>query len=1515
MSSSARAAVALAGLLALCASAVDARPVRHIASKPVAYSTKVAFMGYLRDKRVVTVYADGRVQVAPPKRAASADRRARLLAMMQRMHSPSMRTVQTRISPLRYGPLSGTISPVTRSRILSDLEHPPQRYVPGRVIVVFKTGVTMARDHDALTPAATQTLLRGLAARSASLTPHSFTTDPRTNLTLMQLGVDKVDRLLSNVDRGTLSSLRARAQARSTKSLLPIDNAFVLHVSGSSVEKAVRSLRASASVAYAEPDLTVSNMLASRVPLPSSMQTEIAGYRRSTKTFGRAVKSLAPSSIPTNAAVSFNIQAMLGASGVDAIAAFDEIGRTFNQLPGAGEIVTNVGLGDVYDASAAANPNDPCQPIVAASGPTMHLIGGQHYLDVPSMPLIPVWTSDADGNLYANGEACNVDAELGEVGLDFAVMAPLPHDQQRPGEVGSAGTDLLGIAPGASYRWIAPGTTTGALGASDLAGAFIAAARQVPAPSVITASIGWGADGYGFPGRYLEDDPVMQSIVASVVASGVVVCISSNDGTRTLTASAVGPSGGSAATNAATTGFTNVNDLFYSTAPSFDPDDGAIAAGGTTLDDIFSVTPQDAAGGTLASQSTFVTTRYNGPLTYSSGFGSRVNLSAPGDNIAAWYRNAPAYDGVGSDIDGGTSASAPEIAAAAAVAMQVARLTGHPFATPSAVRDALVATGTPVANPPQLDVAANVGPQVSVRRIVEQLLAAAGKPVQPGIARVAVHGRRSGGFFATGENLVLDATYVTALDPAFIKLDGPFTTADPSAVANFRGTDTGADLNSCITIAPDWEAIPANATYRLTVAGQPGRVIATTPRARMLPVQLFAAAGMALTPGTSRTLSLTYSASVGLHVIAESTFQLTFGPPAATSRLVLAPVVPATVTGSTIPVTYDIRSYPASLAANPVLNVSVPGEGTVQIGRGLLPYYSAMLASTHGTINVPVSALAGAGTYTFWIDMQPGTEISDLSDPAFARIDAGTARPPAPLLSAPGQTAWHSVVVPYKAPFTVTYDVSNVPRATGAIVELSAPPPAPSFFNAEYISGLNTFRNPNGSQLDDDGLITGSLYHVPVSGTSGSVTIDPSVAAIPATSYTNVRVIPTSGGTPVGEASDADTLQYLGIEPLFGGEISDAYINPAGTDGFLSEDVSAGTSADSQGLYLYTYEPFDVNAGTVGGVPLTFTTPNSIYFPPVQNGTAIAEAALDGATMNFFRATPLEGPFTQFTLPATVSPSTWLWAAATNSSPTRSAYLAIDYASGAIDVLAGDVTTGTFSAPVDVTSILGPNVDDEAIVDLAYDPNADRAYIVSEDYTLRCDQQSPQLVTVDFATSSASARPLPIGGGTPFYGGYQFAVDPATHMAAVATSCQYARGNVEAFRAAMILVDLRSGVTSSVFEHDLDSSTLSHGYPAMIGGDSPTIGIDSVNHLILQWSTFCPQLIAAVDVNARACLNEYDEHGALVKTIPNLFSNGFIDFGTVFNGVNGTTRTGVADGQEVYGAQFIISVDVQPYTY
>jgi hypothetical protein len=1518
MSSKVFAAIAFALSLSSAAAMVEARPNRPMTVvHPRITHPRVAMMGTLKDGRVATIYTDGRAVIVPA-RIAPGDRRAALKAQFGPV--ASRRTMQLGLSSARYGPLNGTITPPQRRKIMFDLEHPPQPYVPGRVIVAFKAGVTIAQDVDALTPAAALTLRKTVGAKRQDISPHPFTTDARTNLTLMRLGVDRSERLFAKVDRGTLGSMRARAEARAGHPLVAFDNAFILHVNASSVSNAVRTLRALPAVAYVSPDVAVDSMIAARHALPAAAMKELSPLRRPVRTFGRSAKSttVTTPTIPTNTAVSFNLQALLNAPGVDAVAAFDEIGQRFSQLPGAGEIITNVGLGDADDASAGQNPNDPCYDFVAGGTPTTHVIGGQRYLDFPSLPLIPVWVSDENGNLSPTAEVCGVDPELAEVGLDFSVMAPLPDNVQRSGETDTTGADLLGIAPGASYRWVAPGATDGTVGTTDVLGAFIGAARQIPAPNVITASIGFGYDGDGFPARYLEDDPLSESVVAAVVNANIVVCIAANDGTRDFTSAAIGPSGGSAATNIGTS-TTSVVDIGLTTAPSIDTDSGAIDVGASTLDDIIAANPQNPVITNLANTKAFSETRFDGQLGFSSGFGTRVNVSAPGDNVESLFLIGPSYDAVSVGLVGGTSASAPETAAAAAVALQVARLTGHPYATVSQVRSSLAAAGTPVANPPQSDVALNVGPQIDIRRIVEQLLAASGKPVQPGIARIAIQGRRSGSFIAQSNTRYLnDAVYVTTLDPTYIKLDGPFTIPLTDDAVAFPGSDTAADLNSYITIAPDWEGIPANASYRLAVAGQPSRVVATTPYARFLPVQLFAAAGVPLAPGTSRTLSLTYTASVGLHNVAESTIQLTFGPPATSSRLALAPIVPPVVSASMIPVTYDFRSYPRQLLSAPTLNISMPGNASHQLSEiGLYPYYSVPLSAQTGTVNVPVSALPGTGTYTIWIDFQSGTSTfpSDISDLAFTRVDAGTARPPAPLLSlGPGSLPVHTLDVPYKTKFIVSYDVSHVPGASGAIVELAAPPPSAFYPIPSLYDAFNTFRDPNGNAIDDDGVFTGSLYHVTTNGVSGSVTIDPTAAAIPATATVNVRVLPTNGGTPIAEGGDSSTIKYHGIESALGGPLDALFLNPNGSDGYMGEFGDIGPLQAN--LTVYTIEPFALSSGN-SGVSLAFTNSGNANYPIVQNDVGITVDTVDYQTLNYYRAVPLAAGFEPFTFPPGSLPATAIVAAAAgNSSPSRSAYIAFDIATGSFLVTRGDIATGNnFSEPIDITAFLeGALPFDDATQTLAYDPSADRAYVLVEDDSVACNAQSPQLVTIDFSAGTATTRSLPIDGGDTETYGYQMAIDPTTHMAAIATSCEYQQGANDAFRSQLSLVDLSSGGLSRVFEHTLGVEQTVHGFNGMIGGASAVIGMDPVNHLVLQRSMYCPNIVGLFDGNARPCLNLYDESGRLTKTVPNLFPAGFQDPRTVFNGANGSARTGVAMGQQP-GSSFVLSYDVQPYGY
>src|SRR5581483_2921678 len=119
------------------------------------------------------------------------------------------------------------------------------------------------------------------------------------------------------------------------------------------------------------------------------------------------------------------------------------------------------------------------------------------------------------------------------------------------------------------------------------------------------------------------------------------------------------------------------------------------------------------------------------------------------------------------------------------------------------------------------------------------------------------------------------------------------------------------------------------------------------------------------------------------------------------------------------------------------------------------------LTQTSGTVNVPVSALAGGGMYGIAIQATGNFEFTDF---AYTRVqDAPSdARPDAPVLSAAGASPGYNLSVPYGGSFGVKWNVTGVPGATGAYLEISAP--GPNDFNS-----FATFNNPNGTIRDDNG--------------------------------------------------------------------------------------------------------------------------------------------------------------------------------------------------------------------------------------------------------------------------------------------------------------------------------------------------------------------------------------------------------------------------------------------------------------
>lgn len=1214
-----------------------------------------------------------------------------------------------------------------RGHAMAELSIGPQHpYAASEVIVAYRDGIAGTRDLVTVDKPALRAMREGVAHHALGAVP-SYTNDFTLNRLLGSIGVDRSEHLFRHFNQSALEALNSNTM-RFGQRRLNFANAYLLHVSAASVPQAVALLGKYPAVAYVSPNWTVAPMHAAPIPL---RERELAGARQreSAMKYRPAERGqrLLPAVLPTNYTLTSSGQSMLNAPSMDAAAAFDEIDTKFHQLPGQGETVTNVSLGDLDDSSAASNSSDPCNFYASAYGPTTIVQGGQRYLDMPSMPLIPTFTTDVNGNISGTGEVCGVDPFLDEIGLDFSVMAPLPHNLQRGGEQGAGDTDLLGVAPGANFRLVVPTVAT----IVNIDAALLAAALQSPRPDVITASIGFGEDQYGFPSRYLEEDPLSEAIVASIVGNyHIPVCIASGDGVRTFTTVAIGPSGGSAPTEVVKPGGTPtvLNDDFLSTIPSVVFDSGSVDVGGTTLDDIFANPPQYAHAPQVIAQHAYAETRWTGFTSFSSGFGSRVNVAAPSDNILSLehvFGGGP--DSVSVVLNGGTSASAPLTAASIAVFLQVARLTGQPFSDPLAVRSFLASTGTPVPPVSQADTNLNIGPQVDVRAGVETLLGKKGIGT-PNVARVAVEQRRD-----------------------FGDLNGAFTSdTDPTNIDLANGARPGADELSWITIAPDWEYIPNRAQYTLYVTGHPRNVIASTPWARVLPVAILQAAGMPLVSSSTRTVNLTYSAGTGFKSLANINFSLTFGPAPALRNFALAPQVASTTTGNTIAVSYDVSTV--GNLNNPKLVVSEPGRVDSATGQLFHPAYSVPVTADHGTIDVPVSALQGGGIYGVGIELDSVNGI--YSNFAFTRVaPTSSHRPSAPLLSYNGSTPGHNLTIPYGGSFQVSYDVSSVPNADGAKLEISAAGPG--------AWGIyNPFNNPNGTIQDKNGLDVGSVYYAPVMGTSGMVTIDGSTVGLYPTLNHVVRVIPTRGGTAIGEGGDVSTVSMNGVFALDGGFVNNGWgINANGSDGFITsgQTLASGEIITSLENFSQTNNAIIQNIAA-GSSSLYFTEGWGVY------GSDIGLFG-DENTSTFASTFNLLNTVASGTIGAAWTPSYpstfFVDEGAANQSTDNAAFYGFDQSVNHYKLFTSNLTADTFSTLYDIQGpVAGFTL--PQYWGIGENTATNTAVLPADDFVNA--NNPPEIVLVNLATGTPTTF-TGLGSGFP----YGIGVDSVTNKAAVPT--------------------------------------------------------------------------------------------------------------------------------------------------
>ena len=1028
----------------------------------------------------------------------------------------------------------------------------------------------------------------GIAAARGRTVRAAHTTDGRVNSTLKLVGASSAEALLDGVPAARVAELSSAAGRRLGPQAVDLTRVYVVKV-GDGAADAARRLRATPGVAFAEPDFYVSAMDTNPVPLPgwvaksaARMPAPSAPAPSAGAAGGSAGSAATPAggsdgALPDNFGLASSLQSYLNSSGVDVAGAYADIAARFGQIPGQGENITNVSIGDLTDQSMA----DSGDSYVQYFGPTTVVQGGQRYLDYPSLPLIPTYTVDQAGAVNPLGTVEGVDPSLGEVLLDFSVMSPLPHDRQRVDAQGSGPTDLLGIAPGANYRLVEPAQPTFA----NIMTAMVAAAQQSPRPDVITASLGYGTDVTGFAGRYLEDDPVIRSVVAGLVQDdGIAVTISSNDGTRMYTPAPIGPDGGSTPTDVPTKGQspTSVADDAMSTTPSAVPDSGAITVGGTTLDDTVAVPPQ--SGGPLSRTGTFAETRLDGATNFSSGFGTRVNVSAPSDNIVALNHACCTASSAVAVLSGGTSASAPMTAAAVADVLQVARLTGQPM-NPAAVRSLLEDTGRAVATQPQIDRDLHVGPQIDVTRAVEAVLGgpAAAPPAPTSIVRVSVaHRTAIGGAGA-------DFTEMT--NPDAIDLAGPL---------DVFGGPTGEGLAGPITIGLDAVGVPRDGpvTYVLRVGSH--EYTSTTPSIRLLPSELLADAGQPLVSDGSRTITVKVEIRRGLEqILANATRTLTFGPTDGTNEMAPAPVVaPVVAAGRPVSVHYDLTGLRAensigqSLLHNPEVIVSSVNHWSPFAAPLYRVAYSVPLTATSGTVTIPASVFAAGGAGVYGVAVLQNPDVGLVGAVASLRVDGGSLaqRPAAPTIAGGGDQLGHQATVTRAgSTFRLSWNAATVAGATGAMLEVSAPGPT--------IYGLyNTFTNQYGSGGDDNGVDSSSTYLGKLPAVAGTATFDAKTLGLPSSLHYSVRVLATSGGHSSGQASASSSLQYDdGLAPG-DANVTDFDVNPGGPSTVATATPDASGRPIDSSLYSYTpstgtYGPTYANASDGNGFVLYGSDP------------------------------------------------------------------------------------------------------------------------------------------------------------------------------------------------------------------------------------------------------------------------------------------------------------------------------------
>ena len=256
---------------------------------------------------------------------------------------------------------------------------------------------------------------RGRTVRAA------HTTDGRVNSALRLVGASSAEALLDGVPAARIAGLSSAAGRRLGPQAVDLTRLYVMKV-GDGAADAARRLRATPGVAFAEPDFYVSAMdtnpvplpgwvakSAARMPAPSASAPRAGSAGGSTGSAGATPAGGSAGALPDNFGLASSLQSYLNSSGVDVAGAYADIAARFGQIPGHGENITNVSIGDLTDQSMA----DSGDSYVQFFGPTTVVQDGQRYLDYPSLPLIPTYTVDQAGAVDPLGTVEGVDPNSG----------------------------------------------------------------------------------------------------------------------------------------------------------------------------------------------------------------------------------------------------------------------------------------------------------------------------------------------------------------------------------------------------------------------------------------------------------------------------------------------------------------------------------------------------------------------------------------------------------------------------------------------------------------------------------------------------------------------------------------------------------------------------------------------------------------------------------------------------------------------------------------------------------------------------------------------------------------------------------------------------------------------------------------------------------------------------------------------------------------------------------------------